>query len=369
MYGFASFYFFFFVLYAFYSLVIGSHYKNNRKRLIVLLFIPLYLLEALRGESVGGDLDNYLPMFDSIARSQSFEELMGVTNTEPGYTLFCKFISCISDSRRFFLIVISFVSLTGPFFLIYKYSNMPVLSVLLYFALGFYTNTYNNLRQSLALSICFMSVPFLLGRKGWKFLLMILLASSMHYSALFFGLIYPILSKDVRPQKIVVFFIIIIATFLFAKSSIIGFIINSAFVRYDPESLINEQGQGWGLFSYYLLLFLVEWFGFSVIRRKLPEDARKMSVFYVELQLMAIAFQMYATMWASMTRVTYYFYIPIILAAPFYCTIFKKLRKVLILAVLCLALIFMRGVFSNKEGTNSNSQGVIPYVLINTKIF
>lgn len=372
MYGFESFYFFFFLFYSFYLFVISNLIRNTkeRKKYVLAIFFPLFFLAALRGETVGGDLQNYLPAFDAISHAQSFEQFISATNTEPGFSVLNFIISCISPTHRAFLVITSFISLIGPALLIYRYSSNPAISALLYFSFGFYTNTYNNVRQSIALSLCFISIIFILDKKKWKWFFLLMVASVIHYSAIVCFLLYPITKYMIKIKNLVIVMGIAFALFYFAKSSIMGLIVNSFFIRYDPDSILNDSTGGWPLFVFYFLILIVETIFYLFHKKNISDENKKMSIFFIALQLMATIFQIYATIWSSMTRVTLYFYIPVIVAIPFYINMCeKRLRRIYLIIVLCFSLLFLKNTYSYNPDTLSNSQGVIPYVLVDITLW
>lgn len=372
MYGFESFYFCFFIIYTLYAFIIYNNLQKDtdRKKLIIALFLPLFILSALRGETVGGDLKNYLPGFDDASKADSFEHLMWTTNTEPGFKILNWIISVLSPTHRMFIIVTSIISLIGPAYLIYKYSKSPLFSSLLYFSLGFYTNTFNNVRQSVALSLCLFAIPLVVERKLLKFLIIVILAATIHYSAGIFIILYP-LSKCINGIKSIIISLIAGFTlFYLLRISIRRIIINSIFVRYDPETIMNDSSGGWGLLFFYCIVLILEVIMYVKKKKNLSKDELYYCNFFIVLQVLAVLLQMYATMWTSMMRATLYFYIPIIVAVPFYLNMFKKNNRVLItISAFCLSLLFMRGVYSYNSETFSNSQGVIPYVLIDITLW
>ena len=372
MYGFESFYFYFFIVYVLYVSLVSNLLKKDveRMKLLFFLFLPLFLLSALRGESVGGDLSNYLPAFDSASRADSFEHLMWTTNTEPGFKVLNWLISIISPTHRTFLVVTSLISLSGPAYLIYKYSKLPGLSSLLYVSLGFYTNTFNNVRQSIAISLCFIAIPFALDRKLRGFLFSIMLASTIHYSAIICFVIYPLIRYAKGIKSVIIILLTGLTLYFFARLSVIEIIINSVFVRYDPESILNNSTGGWGLFILYALILSLEIMIYIKIRNNLKKEGLFFCTFLVIFQVLAVLLQMYATMWSSMTRSTLYFYIPIIIAVPFFLSMYEKKTRLLItFGVFVLSLFFMRAVYSYNPETRSNSQGVIPYVFLDIKLW
>lgn len=374
MFGLQSFYAFFFLFLVIIVLVFGHNLKNEkeRRKFIYICFFLLFLLAGMRGITVGGDLKRYLPEFYGISRA-SLKVIFLYGNHEPGYMLFVKAISIISSEDRFFLLCTSFVSLIGPFLLIYKYSKSPSMSILLYFALGFYTNTFNNVRQSIAISIVFCSIPFLFNRKFVKYAIGIVLATCFHYSALIMLIMYPITNKILDFKKIILYAasslsIVYFFGFLIMKSVVLSFL-----SKYDPENFYEEaEGAGWGLFAFYFIVFLCLCVFYKLKSPQMvPVNKRMMSVF-VLFQIGAMSIQLSAPIFHSMVRMAYYFYIPvIILAVPFmYSEIRSKSDKIVYcISVFTLALYFMSRVYAYNPEIGGNGQNVIPYVFGDTVIF
>jgi len=368
MYGFESFYFLFFLLYLLYGILIDSNIVGKKVKIMV-LFLPLFLLAALRGDTVGGDLSNYLPVFDAASHVTKFKHLMWISNTEPGLKILDYIINQFSSTHRAFLICTSIISLIGPAYLIYRYSRNPLFSILLYYSLGFYTNTFNNVRQAIAMSICFFAVPYIFDRKVWKFLIIALFAFCFHYSALIFFGLYPIVRYVHNLKSIFVLFFGGVLLFWGSKHIIMEFIANSMLVRYNPESILDSTG-GWGLFVLYLLILVVEILLYYIKISKLNVTIKQRALFFISLQSLSVIIQMYATMWGSMTRATHYFFILGILAIPFFISLYKeKEQKIYYAFILILTMFFMSKVYSYNQNTRSNSQGVIPYVFLDVQLF
>lgn len=370
MYGLNSFYTHFFLLYAFFILVISIVHKGNHRGKIVLFTLPLFLLSALRGESVGGDLENYLPNFDAYYYLNNVGDLLGYSSHEPGYVLFAKMISLISPSHRFYLIITSFCCLLGPFFLIYKYSNAPGLSFIMYYSLGFYTNTMNNIRQSLAISICCFAVPFILDKQYRKFILLVAIATMFHYSAALFLFSFFLSGKELSFKR---FFFVLgsgIGIYCVMGLSLLQYVMTFAIFKYDPEALLDKPSSGWSLLFFYGVLLVLEILVYVAQEKKLEPDARTHYSALIYFQLMAVLCQLYAPIYSSMTRAALYFYIPIIIAVPNFIGLFRRNRPLLSMIVSVLCFIYMcTFVYVYSETTGSNSQGVIPYVLIDEKIY
>lgn len=378
MYGYNSFYTHFLIFYLIYGVIItllfNSSQRNRRvltkKSLLKILFLafPLYLLGVLRGDTVGGDLIHYLSYFDEMCRINDISSIWDISSHEPGYRIYTYLISCISHSHRAFFIGTFTLSFIGPVYMIYKYSKMPFFSFILYYALGFYTNTFNNVRQSIAISICFISLGFLLNRNFRKFFLTVITATMFHYSAVFFLILYPLVYRQITLRKVLYILGGGAVIYIISSVIVVSFLLNVLSFRYNAEAtLMASEGAGWGMFTLYVLILFVELILYFSIKNN-PKKKESLS-FFIYMQLMAVLFQMYAPLFASMARLTYYFYIPIIIVIPYLAYCFKSIRSIIISTGIALSILFIGMVYSKSEATGSNMQVVIPYVFIDKIIY
>ena len=372
MYGFQSFYAYFFIFLVVYLLILKANVKD-RKKYSVWCFILFFLMAGLRGETVGGDLERYLPEFYLVSKS-SFNHVLVVGHHEPGYLIYIKLLSLISPDSRMYLLGTSFISMIGPFVLFTKCSKNITISVLLYYAMGYYTNTFNSVRQSIAMSIVFCVIPYLIERKFWKYLLGVIIAMTFHYSALIMLIVYPLSNKALNLKRWAIYSVssfAIVSLFFFSAFQYVA----EVFVtKYDPESIYDDSGRGgYGLFILYLLLFVIMSMYYWKSNKLLNNSSKYFLSIMLLFQLFAAVTQLTAPIFHSMVRMTYYFFIPVCtLAIPFICSTFKNrnLKPIFYVGVFTLAIIYMCTiVYKKTDGYNTNSQGTIPYVFINTKIF
>lgn len=369
MFGFNSFYFHFLLIYVCYAIFVSLVFIKHRHTFIYLfcLFLPLIVLSVLRGNTVGGDLVyHYLPNYHAACKARSFEALMATSTHEPGYVVFTKMIGFISDDDRAFLAITGGVSLIGPFFLIYKYSPNYISSVLIYYTAGYYTNTFNNVRQSLALSLFFLSIPFLINKKPLYYYLLVLLACTFHYSALPLLFVYPLVKYNITIKKAISILLFGGLSYLIAGSSIIYSLVALIFVKYSPESMLEKAGAGWNLLllrGFMLCVFMYMYYKYKKGMNTIEE--RFYSILMTFL-LLALVFQLYATLYSSATRMEQYFYIPTIILIPYYGSrIRSKFMRICYFHIIIIyCLVFFNQTYSQKEGTNTSPQGVIPYVFV-----
>lgn len=174
--------------------------KGKRDRFFcIFFFVGIFLLLALRHPSMGIDLGHdryygYLASFDKLS-AMSWQEIFALDewlNYERGYVIFNKLIGSISQNRQFFLGVVSFISLLPVFFMIYRESKDRVLSCFIYLGLPVFCLLYSGLRQDIAIALVLLSFYCILKKKPIPFLLLVLLASTFHESALLCLVAYPL---------------------------------------------------------------------------------------------------------------------------------------------------------------------------------
>lgn len=325
----------------------------------------------MRGVTVGGDLKRYLPEYHAII-SAPLGALTHYGRHEIGYLIYIKLLSLISPTDRCFLIGTSFASLIGPICMFFKFSKKGSVSVLLYYAMGYYTNTYNNIRQSIALSVIFIILPFLINRDFKKYMIGVLVATSFHYSALLMMFVYPLYTRNISAKRILIY-----ASSMLLGAVALGYTllsyISEIITKYNPEEFDNEaEGGGYGLFFFYLLIFVAISVFYVMRRRKMTKKQRKMMSMFVLFQIFAMTIQLTAPIFHSMVRGTYYFFIPVAtLAVPLiYSMIRRRVFKLAFYSIVFVfAVYYMIGVYSYKPEIGNNSQANIPYVFINKDLF
>ena len=114
---------------------------------------------------------------------------------EPGIRLLSRISTMIADDGAV-LIFLSAAIIIGIYSLvIYRYSPMYLVSMLLFLFLGDWTGSFNGIRQYLAAAIVFAGHRYILRRKWAPYFLTVLLASLFHKSALVMVLPYFLFSR------------------------------------------------------------------------------------------------------------------------------------------------------------------------------
>ena len=144
-----------------------------RNILFALSFVPMFLTSAVRYK-VGVDYNNYAWIFKAI--NQTNEK----THVEIGYELLNRFIGWFTTHPEVLFVVTSAIII---FFFargILENSSCIPYSIFLFIALGYFFYSMNSIRHFMALSIYFFALRYMKKQKFLKYLLCILLASTLH---------------------------------------------------------------------------------------------------------------------------------------------------------------------------------------------
>lgn len=174
-----------------------KHNKSYAKLLFYFLIILLILHDGLRWE-VGTDWFSYYDFYKNCLNSEY--------NFEIGYVWFNKLIySFTGGNYTIFLLIHAFFVYFSFQQLFKNYSVYPILSLLILYSSILPYLGMN--RQLIAIAICLFSVKFIIERKFWSWLILILLAISFHASAIMFIVSY-FLNRKLSVKTVVIFSIL-----------------------------------------------------------------------------------------------------------------------------------------------------------------
>ena len=205
---------------------------KDRKPVFVISLFLLWILASFRTEIVGNDTGEYIRIFKESGNMLAD----GSTRFEFGYVYFNYLVSQITTQPRFFFIVTNiFIFFTYGHFM-WKYSQRPKLTLVLFFLIVF-GSIVNILRQIIAICILLYSIEALLENKKIRFVFLVLLATFFHTTAILFFVVFPLYIYHVRVNKRVMFLFAIISVssyIVFASLLSIAF---SYFPMYEYYSL------------------------------------------------------------------------------------------------------------------------------------
>lgn len=311
-------------IYIFYLVLFGIQtlffYRNgklrkgnfNDKGFLILCCIELILMAGLRGYNIGADTKVYLRAIDYYGK-MSVSELLSAGLVYPfdfeiGYFLLMKLCCLLRFGKTAFLFVIAIITYIPVFQLIKKYSSNAYISILCYFAFGFFTYSLGLFRQMIAVSIVICGVNYIVERKFIKYLAIIGLAMTFHTTALVGILLYFL--YGVKWQRIIAWVIPIELCFLFFGRYLVVMLIR-IFPQYAGYIGGKYDVQGG---SHLMLIFLNLVFIVSILFRNRKEEQDE-NIFLCAL-ILAIFLQCLGYSLNIFGRIVSYYSIYIIIAIP-----------------------------------------------------
>lgn len=178
--------------------------NNVRKRqYLIIVFSAMSILAGFRAASVGIDSENYAYSF-SFIHDNGIEGVVSLTyKYEWGYLILTYLLSRICSLPNLLFLTIACITYGLFARTIYKYSKNVIMSSFL-FAIFFFPSTMNTMRQYLALAIFLAAIPHIEKKQPIKFLLIILLASTIHYTAIMFVIFVIFTFKKIHISTMVV---------------------------------------------------------------------------------------------------------------------------------------------------------------------
>lgn len=176
--------------------MINGHYESRAYwRQAIIFFAVIIFFCGLR--SGIADTGTYIYMFKNFPSSLSGIDWGDVNKDKGFYLISVLYRRFISTDFHGWLFLIAFVSGVATMYALKKYSSNFGLSCYLFITSTMFTYLINGMRQYICVSILFASIGLIIERKFWKYLLLVLLAATIHASAIIFIPVYFVV--NVRP--------------------------------------------------------------------------------------------------------------------------------------------------------------------------
>lgn len=218
----------------------------------IIVIILLVVLAGFRSYNVGPDTVRYIDDYRQILWGFS-----SPFNFEKGF-YFIEKIGAIFDLRVYvFFLIVALLTMLFLSIAFRKYTTLPLLAMLLYFARFYLNRDLNQIRSGIASAIVLFSINFIYQRKPVKFILTVLIASQFHTGAYVMIFAYPIYFLAIKlKSKIMYLYIITLimaGIFSFAMKNVLVWVID---IIGEGGTYITYNGyvQGSGLLNPVLLM-------------------------------------------------------------------------------------------------------------------
>ncbi|MEG1410480.1 MAG: EpsG family protein [Romboutsia sp.] len=166
--------------------------KENRKPMFIFLILIMVIFIAVSGFRSGiGDTSMYKHSYELIVENTQSQD-----GYEKGFIFFLTMLTKISEDPQFMVFITSFITQGLNICFLRKYASYFELELFMYIASGYFLTTMNGIRQAMAASIMLLGTRFLIERKFKHYLILTLLMSTIHSSALVMIVAYFIANND-----------------------------------------------------------------------------------------------------------------------------------------------------------------------------
>ena len=297
-------------------------------------FLVVFLVAALR-YGVGTDyFFTYVPGFLALRDHPS---------TYNYYEFAFRWLNllCIAftDNYQSIFVATSLIVYGVLFFTICKWSSRPRISLLIYFCSSLFFNSLSNMRQAIAMVICYMALEYLLDRmklSGGKlspaqnkyrdqikplveFYIIVILAFLFHSSAIVFTCVpFLLIIKRVQLRNHIIIAAIVAVVVIYLNYSgianqILNFVI-SLVGRYDYYSSTYEMY--WSFLAYnsaaYILMYAA-----TLSSKMTDKDAQRGNI-YINIQFLAVVIMMFSNIIPFAERLAKYFILCQCASVPYF---------------------------------------------------
>lgn len=216
--------------------------NSSKKTYLILVFSILGIMMMFKAENVGNDTYEYIQLF-YLFNIETFLEMS--TRYEIGYVLLNKLLGYIYfNPQIIFIFTGAFVAFAFGRF-IFKYSDLPWLSVIMFLTLQFFDISMSGIRQILAVSILTFAYDQLISRKILKFTIIVFLATTIHVSSFLFFLLYFLKEKKFNVNFFLILLMITIIAYSFFDIIILAIIeqIFPIYIKYFTQSSLSFSNE------------------------------------------------------------------------------------------------------------------------------
>lgn len=284
--------------------------KEKAKEYVCLfVFFELFVLLGCRHPSMGKDLgssftDGYIKSFEFL-NMLSWEQIMRMgayLNYDKGYIFFNKLIGTIAgDSIQLFIAACALVCLLPIGYTVAKRSKNVVMSICIYLGLPTFLFIFSGLRQGIAIGLCFYSLNYIVDKKPLRFIFLVLIACTFHYSAIAYFIAYPL--YRVKIDKRARWLSVLALPVIFALRHPIFTILSRVFV---DDVQLDDNGSMTLLLVFSIIYIFCIFFG-----KNSEIQNGYMNIFYI-----ACVCQIFGNIYGLALRVGYYFVLALVLLLP-----------------------------------------------------
>ena len=259
----------------------------------VLVIAPVIIWAGFRSGAGYVDTNAYIYTYSKIPTGfgDLYHYITVVQTKDPGFSIYMAIIKMVfGASYTPFLIITALIQGLSVTFFFRKYSSQFMISMFIFIAsTEYFSWMFNGLRQFLAVAIALIAFRFLFEKKYIPYVLLILLASTIHLTAIILLPVAFIVNS--RPWSIRVFIVLGIAVFALIATNQFTDFLNSSLqdTQYSDSVEYWQQEHFGGTNPIRVLVQIVPTVIAFVGRRKLAENSNRIIDISINMSVVSTA--------------------------------------------------------------------------------
>lgn len=340
---------------------IKEHQKKDKKYTIDFKLVAWYVSElililvAAFRYDVGQDyMYTYVPYFNGVLWGSPNE------NIEFGFFLLNKLVQLFTQDYAGIFILCSVIFFHYVYKAIREQSPMPTLSIFLLVSTTYYFIFLNAMRQMLVVAIFFYCIKFIKTRNLKKFLIYMLIASTIHTSALILIPLYFLYGLKLRPLKAIIITVVALGIKPLITKLVLT-ILNFTKYSYYIDSRFDTNEMGYIVLAINICIILFALIYYKKSRNSEDEKELKNYSFYCILQLISTIIAWYNNAIPLLNRVRWGTGISIIILIPL---ILKREKNTKLRLLYLFLIVLLYSAYSIYTIGFNNANSVLPYMTI-----
>ena len=310
----------------------------------ILTVVPLASLIIVAGlrYKVGTDYHTYMLLYELAGKYNNIWEIFGFgtdkSSTDPGFTALLWILNQISADPALMFAVVAAITYIYIVKTLYVYGRPFELSMFLFIGMFHYYASFNGIRQYMAAALLFWAVRYLIDGKLVRYMIVVLICSLFHSSALIMIPVYFIVRRKAwSPVLWCLMLVFLAGTFLYQKFLSVFLVVleNSQYGHYEEWLMKNTNGMNVIKIIVLLLPLVLAGCFRKQLRKRWPEVD-----YIVNLCLIGFLFGILATKDVIFARFNIYFGLYQLILVPYFVRIFEPKSNAL-LYVLILICYFL----------------------------
>lgn len=282
---------------------------------MALAFSMLFVLMAFR-KGIGFDYNMYAVAFRGM-QATGFET-MSYKDWEAGFIVFTKLLGLIPGmDYQWYMIILSVIAMLPAAVFIYRNSEMPWFSTILYINLFLYFMSMNFLRQMIAVSFLMLAWHFMKRNQFFRFAAVIVAASFFHQTILVMLPVYLLVKMKPNIKEVLIYGFFLL-WFFTASSNLFDLVMGFYHEEYR-ESVFIVEGLS---FLYAILPIFLTVAAFLLVKTETVNLTNE-NKYLINLTFIGMLMMVTMSKHSIIERLSYYFIVFMILLAP---VLFRSLK-------------------------------------------